>query len=270
MKTLPPAFQAHLDSGTTTLCWCWRITPGTGPALGFTDHDRDLLFDGTLFEAASGFSPTELRSTVGLSVDNLEVESALVSDRLDEDRLGAGDFDDAPIEIFRVNWSDPQSRVLMRKGSLGEVRRTATMFSAEIRGLAHYLGQPQGRVFQYACDADLGDARCGIDLADPVYRGTGTVLAPIDQRSFTTVDLASFADGWFTRGLLTFTSGENTGRAGEVKRHTLTANRATIELWQPPGAPVSPGDTFSVTAGCDKSLGTCRTRFANARNHRGF
>jgi uncharacterized phage protein (TIGR02218 family) len=30
------------------------------------------------------------------------------------------------------------------------------------------------------------------------------------------------------------------------------------------------GDAFVVTAGCDKHLSTCRDRFANAINFRGF
>lgn len=40
MKNIPPALQAHLDSGTTTLAWCWRMTRADGTAFGFTDHDR--------------------------------------------------------------------------------------------------------------------------------------------------------------------------------------------------------------------------------------
>ena len=55
MRTLPPGLAAHLQSGTTTLCWCWRLTRRDGVRQGFTDHDRDLNFDGTTFEAAAGF-----------------------------------------------------------------------------------------------------------------------------------------------------------------------------------------------------------------------
>ena len=29
--------------------------PVAGPVLGFTDHDRDLVFDGVTFEAQAGF-----------------------------------------------------------------------------------------------------------------------------------------------------------------------------------------------------------------------
>lgn len=130
MKVLPPGLQEHLNSGATTLCWCWRLTRRDGVKIGFTDHDRDLTFDGTTFEASAGFTPTEMRQSVGLGVDNLEVEAALTSDRLTEDDLAAGLYDDARVEIFRVNWRNPEQRVLMRCGSLGEVSRSGALFRA--------------------------------------------------------------------------------------------------------------------------------------------
>jgi uncharacterized phage protein (TIGR02218 family) len=34
--------------------------------------------------------------------------------------------------------------------------------------------------------------------------------------------------------------------------------------------PIAIGDAFTVTAGCDKSFATCRARFANTDNFRGF
>ena len=83
MKLLPPGLAAHLASGATTLAWCWRLTRRDGTAQGFTDHDRDIVFDGTTFEAAAGFTASEIKDAVGLSVDNLEVESALSSERLE-------------------------------------------------------------------------------------------------------------------------------------------------------------------------------------------
>jgi uncharacterized phage protein (TIGR02218 family) len=270
MKSLPAPLQAHLNSGTTTLAWCWRVTCHDGTRLGFTDHDRDLAFDGTVFEAATGFTASEIKDALGLSVDNLEVSSALKSDRLSEDDLAAGLYDDAAVEIWRVNWADTESRVLMRSGSLGEVRRSGAAFTAEVRGLAHYLQQPKGRLYQSGCDADLGDSRCGIDLANPAFRGTGTVLAAASPRLFAASGLAAFTAGWFTRGLVTFTSGANAGRAQEVKRHTLSGADATIELWQPMASAIAPGDTFTVAAGCDKQFSTCKAKFANAANFRGF
>ncbi len=270
MKQLPSGLQAHLDSGATTLCWCWRLTRRDGERLGFTDHDRDIVFDGSTFEAAAGFSATEIRDATGLSVDNLEVTSALSSERLSEADLAAGRYDDAQVEIFRVNWSAPEQRVLMRSGSLGEVRRAAGAFTAEVRGLAHYLQQPSGRLYQFTCDADLGDARCGVSASSPTYRGTGAIAEVLGARRFTATGLDAYADAWFTRGLITFSSGAADGQSVEVKTHTKAGSVVTVELWAPVRGPLEPGQTFTITAGCDKHLETCRAKFANAANFRGF
>ena len=268
MKTLPPGLQAHLDSGTTTLCWCWKIIRRDGLALGFTDHDAPVTFDGLAYEAVSGFTASEVQSTLGLAVDNLTVSGALSSDALNDDDLAAGLFDNADIEIWRVNWAAPSQRVLMRKGSLGEVKRGKTGFAAEVRGLAHIMNQPVGRAYGHACDADLGDARCKVALA--TFTANGTIVGVLDQRRFAVSGLGAFANGWFADGKLAFTSGANTGRAMEIKRHAATATSVTIELWQAMSEAVAPGDGFTVSAGCDKQFATCRAKFANQANFRGF
>ena len=43
-----------------------------------------------------------------------------------------------------------------------------------------------------------------------------------------------------------------------------------IDLWQQMAEALAVGDTFVVTAGCDKRFTTCRDRFANTVNFRGF
>lgn len=270
MRNLPDGMQAHLDSGATTLCRCWRLTRSDGLVLGFTDHDRDLSFDGATFEAAAGFEASEMVSALGLGVDNLEAAGALSSAHLSEEALSAGLFDNALVEIFLVNWAEPDQRLLLRTGNLGEVRRSDNAFAAEIRGLAHVLNQPHGRVVQFACDADLGDARCGVDLDDPAYKTSGTIGELRDQASFAASGLESFATGFFSRGLVAFTSGANSGLAMEVKAHRTAAAGAEIDLWQPMRRQLAVGDTFEIRAGCDKQFVTCRQKFANGLNFRGF
>ena len=270
MKSLPATLQAHLDGGATTLCWCWRLIRRDGVVLGFTDHDRPLSFDGTKFEASTGFTASELKETIGLSVDNLDVSGAISSERLDELDLLAGIYDDAHVEIFRVNWQDTAQRVLMRSGSLGEVRRTDQAFTAEVRGLAHYLQQPQGRLYQNACDADLGDRRCTVDLTSATYRGSGTVSEVLSERRFAVAGFDTFTAQWFTRGLLAFDSGANQDTAFEVRDHELSNAGAVVELWRAPARDIQAGDQLTLTAGCDKALATCRDKFANVENFRGF
>ena len=268
MKTLPPGLQDHLNSGATTLCWCWKIVRRDGAALGFGDHDAPVTFDGLAYQAVCGFTASEVQSTLGLAVDNLTVMGALSSATLNEDDLAAGLYDNAAIEIWRVNWSSPDQRVLMRKGSLGEVKRGKTGFTVEVRGLAHILGQPVGRAYGYSCDADLGDVRCKLALAN--YTAAGTVVRVLDDRRFVVSGLSAFAGGWFADGKLAFTGGANAGRAMEVKRHAVSGASVTIELWQAMSKAVAAGDAFVISAGCDKQFVTCKSRYANQENFRGF
>ena len=267
MKTLPSGLADHLASGTTTLCHCWKLAPVNGLVLGFTDHDHDLTFDGVTFEAQAGFEASEIESSLGLSVDNLEASGALDSAQLDAERLRAGDFDHATIEIWRVNWQDVAQRVLLRKGHLGEVTHGGSGFTAEVRGLSHLLNQTKGRVFQFGCDATLGDARCRVNLETAAFRGVGSIAATEGNRRFTVTGLDSFVSGWFSLGTLTWTSGLNAGRLEEVKLHGA---QGIIELWQSASFAVTVGDGFTIRAGCDKQFTTCRAKFFNSENFRGF
>ena len=193
MKTLSPALQAHLEECTTTLAWCWRISRADGVALGFTDHDRTLVFDGTEFEPESGFAASEIRAGSDLAVDAQDATGVLTSDRIAETDILDGRWDNAAVELWRANWADTSQRVLLRRGAVGQIRRGRMAFVAEVRSLAHVLGQTVGRTFQASCDAALGDARCGIDLESALYKGTGVVTDLLRDRAFMASGLSGLA-----------------------------------------------------------------------------
>src|SRR5690606_2692628 len=130
MKSFDPALQAHLDEGTTTLAWCWRIARADGASFGFTDHDRTLAFDGTDFEPESGLTASEVRSGSDLSVDAQDAEGVLTSDRITETDILDGRWDNAEVEVWRVNWADTSQRVLLRRGAIGQIRRGRLAFVA--------------------------------------------------------------------------------------------------------------------------------------------
>lgn len=270
MRDIPPTLAASLATGATTLATCWRLLRRDGVAMGFTDHDRDLSFGGTAFLARTGFEGTEAVAELGLAVSGTEVAGALSADGITEADLEAGLYDAASVETWLVDWTDPAQRLLVGSAGIGEVRRHDNAFSAELRTVADRLNQVGGRIFARACDADLGDARCRVDTAAASWRA-GAVVAATDGRfDIAATGLATFAAGWFTGGVVRFASGGNAGLAVEVKRHSVEAGSALVELWRPATEPILPGDSFEITAGCDKTFATCRDRFANAANFRGF
>jgi len=270
MRVIDSGLQAHLAGGATTLCHCLKLVAADGEILGFTDHDRDLTFDGVTYEARSGFAPSRQQTEAGLAPGNLEIAGALTSERLSEARLRAGAYDRARFALHLVNWQDVGQRLLLRAGHLGEVSHGDVGFTAELRGLAQGLDEPKGRVFQYGCDAVLGDARCGVDIELAEFRGEGIVVAAESNRRFTIAGLDGFASGWFAGGVVTWVSGGNAGRRGEVKLHRIASAIVSIDLWQAMSEAIEPGDQFAVTAGCDKQFATCRAKFVNALNFRGF
>ena len=270
MKSLSPALQSHLDEGTTTLSWCWRISRADGVTLGFTDHDRVLTFDGTDFEPESGFAASEVRSGSDLSVDAQDAEGVLTSDRITETDIIDGRWDAAEVELWRVNWADPSQRVLLRRGAVGQIRRGRMAFVAEVRSLAHVLGQTVGRTFQASCDAALGDTRCRVNIESASNKGTGMITDLLRDRAFMATGLSAFAAGWFTSGTIAWTSGANAGRITEVLAHDLQGSIVTLTLLEAPLRAVAQGDSFIARAGCDKRMATCGTKFANISNFRGF
>ena len=270
MRNVPAGLAAHLAGGATTLCNCWRISRGDGVVLGFTDHDENLNFDGTLFRAGTGFEGTEIETRFGLAAMGSELHGALSDESISENDLVCGKYDNARVEVFLVDWSNVENRLLQRSGDIGEIRREGAAFAVEIRGLAHQLDQESGRIFASPCDADLGDTRCKINLDDPAFRGEGEIASVEGVSLFAVSGLDAFEDEWFTRGKLVWSAGANEGLAVEIKAHRNEEGIATLSLWQTPPNPVSTGDAFIVTAGCDKRFETCREKFENTLNFRGF
>jgi uncharacterized phage protein (TIGR02218 family) len=270
MRQTSPDLAASLAGTLTTLCHCWRLTRRDGMVQGFTDHDSDIGFSGVTFAAASGFDASETEATLGLSTGGCEVSGALSSDLLTEDDLANGVWDGASVEIWLVNWSEPDQRVLLDVATIGEVRRSEFAYSAELRSAASFLDQETGLLFQRLCSADLGDARCKVALTAPDFVCDGTVLAGATPIGFSATLEHSYAPGFFTGGKLTFASGGNSGVTCQVKDHILSASNIGFLLWTPLAHPIAAGDRFTVTAGCDKTLVTCRHKFNNLANHRGF
>lgn len=270
MRTLPPGLAAHLAEPATTLCRCWRLTRRDGARFGFTDHDADLAFDDTVFAAGSGLEAAEATAELGFAIGGGEVAGALRSAGLTEPDILAGRYDDAAVETWLVNWSAPAERLLLDHSSVGEIRRADGAFVAELRGPMHRLDEERGLTYRATCSADLGDARCRVDLSASDYRATATVGRSDGALSLATAGLGAYADGWFTGGRLAWTEGRNTGTAVEVKAHRRVGAEAELDLWQRAPAPIGAGDAFVVTAGCDKLFTTCRAKFANVPNFRGF
>ena len=270
MRTLPAAIAAHLQGDATTLCHCWRVTRRDGMVIGFTEHDHDLVFGGTLFLAASGFQASDSEAASGLSVEAGEVSGGFSSAAINEADVAAGRYDGARVEVFQVNWQAPGEHMLLRVQEIGEVVRAGGAFRAELRRLTHRLDQVQGRIYGRRCDAVLGDGRCKVDLGNALHRGSGTITAVHAETRLTVSGLGGSAAGFYRHGVFRFTTGANAGHVSDIEDHREEGGAVTLSLWLPPPLPLAVGDAFTVTAGCDKSFATCAEKFSNVLNFQGF
>lgn len=266
MRTLPEGLRSHLGEGVTTLCLCWKVLRRDGAVSGYTDHDRDLAFAGVTFLARSGLEAAEASNELGFAVSGGDVAGVLTAASITEDDLARGKYDDASVEAWHVNWGNVEERVLLDLSTIGEIKRSEHAFTAELRGMMHRYDEERGRIYRADCSANLGDSRCKINLNAPHLRAEGAVEVTDGRLGFLANVLATYAVDWFTGGALTFTTGANAGTTVEVKSHA----GAALQLWVPAVKEIKVGDQFVVTAGCDKSFATCRARFANSVNFRGF
>ncbi|MCV0396196.1 MAG: DUF2163 domain-containing protein [Rhizobiaceae bacterium] len=269
MSAFPQPLLDHLAGEATTVCHCWRLSRRDGTVTGFTDHDRRLTVDGIEHRPETGFSASEVRSSLGMAIDTADVEGVLSSDAITDADIDAGLYDGATVETLLVNWRAPDQHALLRRAVIGRIERRDGRFVAELESLSQALDRPMGRIIRRRCDAELGDGRCKVDLDDPAYRGNGTVTAVDPSGRIIASGLATFAAGWFASGFVTFTSGARSGSVFAVTGHAVANDGAELSLWSAPDG-VEAGDGFSVVAGCDKRFETCRTKFDNVLNFRGF
>lgn len=266
MRAVPSALQDKLDAGVATLCWCWRVQRRDGLVLGFTDHDEDLTLAGETYRAASALSGSDIERRTGFAPGQGDAIGTLGADALSEADLAAGLFDEADVTLYRADWSEPSLFVHVWTGFIADIVRSEHGFRAELRGPAARLEQSVGRLYTRRCSAELGDGRCGVDLGAPGLSGVG-VLTAAEGLRLVAAGLESIPSGDLDHGVLTWTSGPNAGARARIASWRAPAD---LELLEAPRLAPSPGDGFTVTAGCDKVWTTCRDRFANLLNFRGF
>ena len=242
MRSVPAGMAAAIAAGATTFCHCWRLDRRDGFSIGFTDHDRDLAFDGLTFRAGSGLEGSDAEAVLGLAVAGADIKGVLHSDAIAEADIAAGLWDAAAITVWRVDWSNPAEHVLLSRGVTGEIRRTDHGFTVEMRSLTQALDQPRGRLYQARCNADLGDARCAVNLASPAWRADATMTGGDGRLTIITDGLGAYADA------LTVAAGAAApavlaGQARDAARKTQGATAGAAAATA--GAPIAATQTAS-------------------------
>lgn len=107
------------------------------------------------------------------------------------------------------------------------------------------------RLIQSNCYKSFADANCGLNAAK--YTVSFIASAASTQVGLTPSAAFSQPDGYFTQGVVTCVSGQNSGLSQTVKAHTGGVLTVTVP-WL---LPIAAGDAFSVIKGCDQTPTTC-------------
>jgi len=252
-----------LQPELTSIALCWRLDRRDGIAMGFTTHDRDLSIDGMDYRAAPGMLPSAISLSDGFEVDTLDVSGALTSDAITDADLGAGRWDGARVRLFAVDWTQPEAgTVALARGELGDIGSRDGAFTAELRGPTALLERPAIEFTSPECRAELGDRRCGVDLAG---RTRFLRVSEAIDRVTIRVEAAEPSPNRYGYGRLRWIEGGNSGLTSAV----LASDGDEISLREPPPFAIDEGVLIELAEGCDKSFATCRDRFANSDNFRG-
>ena len=246
----------------TTLATCWKIKTRNNKVLCFTDHDKDLEIDGDLYSANSGIDSSAIANSSTMIPDNFDLEGIIDNSAIHENELLAGVYDHAEVITFFINYSNPQEKLQLKRGWLGEVRMNGSTFFVEVRGLLQSMDKCVGSLYSTNCRAKFGDQKCGVDLN--LYKSLNEVNDVINLSNFT-VMLDIPKNQSFAQGKVMFVSGANLGNSMEIK--FCTGNMIKLVLDMPMN--INKGDKIEVFAGCDKNFTTCYERYNNAINFRG-
>ena len=164
MRDVPEALAARIESVAAMLCHAWIVTLMDGARLGFTEHDEALDVEGVTCRADGGWTGGAAHQELGFEPGQASTQGVLDVEGVTLDEIVSGRWDEAEVETWRVDWDQPELRVLLWAGQVRRAVVEGERVTLEIEGPMARLDRVVGRTYGRLCDAALGDARCGVDL----------------------------------------------------------------------------------------------------------
>ena len=251
--TLSATLTTHLAGELLTLATLWKLTRIDGTSFHFTDHDKPITFDGDVYVAGIGYDRSAIEDKADLSSDNVDIKGILDTTEISREDIRAGLFDGASVWVRVVDYTDPSSAIIRRRGWLGEVRQNNLgQFDTELRGLSEAFSENLSKVYTPGCPIDVGSSGIGncnrlmapaLIVDDNRYRlGDEVTLAEYPERVYrcTTAGNSAVAYDHYlfdvaigatvTDGTVTWTAFGTWGNTGTVlvsptpDRRTFTVN----------------------------------------------
>lgn len=164
MRSIPTAFQTHLDGEVTSITRCFKAMRKDGVVVRLTTHDVDLVINGDTYYAGVPMEFSAIESTDTLSVDNAEVTLGIDGEIIVESDLNEGLYDGIDFELFLVNWEDlGDGIVYLKRGTFGDIELISGLSAKiQLRGLTQALQRPIVEKYSPTCRVALGGKKCGV------------------------------------------------------------------------------------------------------------
>lgn len=232
----------------------YRFSSSAGLVFRHASGDLDMMHDGFSYPRLEGLSRAGYELGADITRSDLTVtvpvDSALA-------RHARGGLLDERIDLTLFRRVDALTLVAWQ-GTVTDLRwaglaleLSATPASKAQRGVSRHLRY--GR----SCRWTLYRPGCNVDRS--AHRLTTTVSA-VSGRTLTVPAAAGYADGHFVAGYVEFNG---------VRRHLRKHVGSSIEMVAPL-AELAAGATVDLYRGCDHTLTTCHSDFANSANFGGW
>lgn len=283
MKPTNATLNALLATRQFITADLYTISLVGGTVLYYCSGQTDITNGGHTYSAGGQTGPyfdrkgsrAKVTWKIGSGTDSLVIDvapgTATVQGLTFLNAIRVGLFDGADFQLARAFMSvygtvATGCAVTMFKGRIAEIDADRSLATITINDYRELFNQQLPRnLFAASCANTLYDAQCTVVAA--TYSAAGIVLTGSTATSVN-VTLAQ-PTGYFDLGMMTFTSGANNGMRVGVSTWVQGVPGILTPIGPIPTAPAV-GDTFTVYAGCDRTLGAggC-TRFANSANFRG-
>ena len=262
MKSLSQKNKQSISMEVTSLATCWKISLTNGQVLSFTDHCNTLNIEGNDYLPDSGSTSNEIENSGSITSLPFSIEGFISNSAISKSDLQSGKFDRAKLEIFMVDYAQPESgKIPIKQGYISSITMYDDFFVAGIAGVVQ--GKQVGKCYSLMCRAQLGDNMCKVNLQNMTFSGT---IETIVQNNIFVDSSLNQQVGYFTNGSIKFTSGANSGIQIGIVKHT---SGGKIEMFAAPFYPIKIGEQYQIKVGCDKLFSTCGSKFSNTDNFRG-
>lgn len=273
VKSMDSGILAHYASDSTTLAHALKITRRDSQVFGFTSADQNATIAGVVYNANPGLKVTSIVTSSGAAVGNMEITTIHDGTTFATSEILGGVWRNAAFQIFRYNHqSIGQGIDILLAGNLGEITIRENLLVIELRDLRQMLQQALGSLSSKQCRYRLGSSNksagglCMKDVTGAPFKVSGTLTGVTSKQVFRDSARTEAAD-YFGEGMLTWTSGANSGLQAKVKSY---ASDGTFTLALPMLGTVAIGNTYNVVAGCRKRRDEdCVTKFNNVLNFGG-